>query len=418
MRVAILGYGQEGQSAQSFFEKHGAEEVAVFDNFKAEDISHFGLENFDLVMRSPSVPPQQEMSSSTKYFFGHCPCPIIGVTGTKGKGTTCSIITTILEKMGRKIWLLGNIGKPALDVLDEIQKNDIVVYELSSFQLWDLEVSPHVAVVLTVEPDHLNVHKDFQEYITAKANIAKYQNPDDYCIYYNKNPDSTKIAQQSQGQKFAYPQTANRETLDKLLNNLNIPGQHNRENAEAALLAVASLENMSLEELLGKYQKEIKTALAEFRGLPNRLEYLRTTGNIEFYNDNFCTNLSSLKVALEAFPDKTIILIAGGRDKTGNADIPDIRDLILGVGNVAKTILIGESGKELAKVMDSCYYREADSLREAVDLSIESAKAVDKSKNVVILMSPAAASFDMFKNVYDRGAQFRQIVMDLPDNEN
>ncbi len=413
MRVAVLGYGQEGQSAERFFQKHDAEEVVIFDNFKPEDISHFGLEDFDLVMRSPSVPPLQEWSSSTKYFFEHCPCPVIGVTGTKGKGTTCSLITAILEKLGKKVWLLGNIGKPALDVLDEIKKTDVVVYEMSSFQLWDLNISPHIAVILKIEPDHLNVHTNFTEYVTAKANIVKHQTTQDYCIYYRENPESSKIAQQSQGKLIPYPSDTNRTKIDKVLDSLIIPGKHNRENAEAALLAVANLEEKNITELLEQFAGKIEQALSEFKGLPNRLEYLRTIDNIDFYNDNFCTNVSSLKVALEAFPDKQIILIAGGRDKTENKDIPEIRDTILNAGNVAKTILIGESGKELAKVMDSCYYREADSLQNALDISIAEAKIVDKSKDIVVLMSPAAASFDMFKNVYDRGAQFRKLVMEL-----
>ncbi len=411
MKVAVLGYGQEGQSTEKFFQKKG-DEVAVFDNFHDTDLARFGLEEFDLVMRSPSVKPVGEWSSMTQYFFDHCKCPIIGVTGTKGKGTTCSLITALLEELGRKVWLVGNIGKPALDVLDNIKENDVVVYEMSSFQLWDLKASPHIAVILKIEPDHLNIHTDYDEYVNAKANIVKHQNSNDTCIFYCKNPDSAKIASQSPGQQIAYP-VNERAALDILLDHLRIPGNHNRENAEAALLAVASLYQLSLADFIHQYKDKIIQAFERFQGLPNRLEFLREFAGIKVYNDNFCTNTSSLKVALAAFPDTKIVLIAGGRDKTANADIPDIKAAIENAGNVVKTILIGESGKELAKVMDSCNYREANSLQEAVDLSVEECKLIDKDKETILLMSPAAASFDMFKNVYDRGEQFRKLIMEL-----
>ena len=146
MKIAILGYGKEGKSAESYFQKQG-HDIQIFDNFTPADISKEDFSSFDLVLRSPSLQPQAGWSSMTRYFFDHCPCSIIGVTGTKGKGTTCSIIAAILETLGHKVWLVGNIGTPALDVLDQIQPNDTVVYEMSSFQLWDLEKSPHLATV-------------------------------------------------------------------------------------------------------------------------------------------------------------------------------------------------------------------------------------------------------------------------------
>lgn len=352
----------------------------------------------------------------TQYFFAHCPCPIIGVTGTKGKGTTCSIITAIFEALGQKVWLVGNIGNPALDILDQIQATNVVVYEMSSFQLWDLEKSPHVAVVLGIEPDHLNVHKDYADYVAAKANIAKHQTPQDFCIYNQNNADSSKIAEESRGAKIPYPTTDNRASLDDILDNLNIPGQHNRENAEAALNAVATYRKQNLDEFLAQNSDAIKTALQNFQGLPHRLQFLREINGIKYYDDNFCTNVASLEVALRAFPGSQIILITGGRDKTADADLPETIELAQKY--TTKTILMGESGHAMAQLLspNDVQFQLVESLAEAVQSAKDSAeniKTQNSSTPIIVLMSPAAASFDMFENVYDRGAQFQEIVRKL-----
>ncbi len=415
MKIAILGYGKEGKSAESYFQNQN-HDIRIFDNFTPDSISKEDFSDFDLVLRSPSLQPQPGWSSMTQYFLAHCPCPIIGVTGTKGKGTTCSIITAIFEALEQKVWLVGNIGNPALDILDQIQATDVVVYEMSSFQLWDLEKSPHVAVVLGIEPDHLNVHKDYADYVAAKANIAKHQTPQDFCIYNQNNADSSKIAEESRGTKIPYPTTQNRSTLDGILNSLNIPGQHNRENAEAALNAVATYRKQDLDEFLAQNSDAIKTALQNFQGLPHRLQFLREINDIKYYDDNFCTNVASLEVALRAFPGSQIILIAGGRDKTADADLPEIIELAQKY--TTKTILMGESGHAMAQLLspNDVQFQLVESLAEAVQSAKDSAeniKTQNSSTPIIVLMSPAAASFDMFENVYDRGAQFQEIVRKL-----
>ena len=245
MRIAILGYGQEGHSVEAYFRPRGAD-LTIFDPVTPADLKAQDLSAYDLVFRSPSVPPLGDWTSITQYFFAHSPARIIGVTGTKGKGTTCSLIRDLLTALGRKVWLVGNIGQPALDVLDQIQPDDLVVYELSSFQLWDLQRSPHIAVILHIEPDHLNVHRDYADYLAAKSNIARHQEPTDTCIYYALNPDSTKLGHTSPGHQIPYPITTDRAQLNQLLDRLAIPGQHNRENAEAALLAVAAELGLTL----------------------------------------------------------------------------------------------------------------------------------------------------------------------------
>lgn len=416
MNIAILGYGKEGQSVENYFRPLGAD-ITIFDPVTSESLQSQDFSGFDYVFRSPSVPPVGDYTSITQYFFAHCPAHIIGVTGTKGKGTTCSLIRDLLQQLGRKVWLVGNIGHPALDVLDQIQPSDLVIYELSSFQLWDLQRSPHIAVILHIEPDHLNVHSDYDDYLSAKANIARHQEPTDYCIYYQPNSDSTRIAQTSSGHLIPYP-TANRTTLDQVLDRLAIPGQHNRENAEAALTAVAAELQLALPEFLSAYATPIITALANFEGLPHRLQYLRTLHHVQYYDDNFSTNLSSTQVALAAFPEQPLVLIVGGRDKTNGQDLPALAHLLTSTPNLRQVILLGESGRELAKILPSELFTLASDLTDAVQLARTHAEALaisspDSDTSAVILMSPAAASFDMFQNVYDRGAQFQQIVNSL-----
>ena len=207
MKIALLGYGKEGQAAENYFKTHFNAECDIFENFTYDEIKQRDYSSYDIILRSPSVPPLYltNESSLTKYFFDHCPCPIIGVTATKGKGTTCSFIKSILDTLGSDAYLVGNIGTPAIEVLDDLKPTSVVVYEMSSFQLWDLEKSPHIAVLGHLEPDHLNVHKDYVDYLNAKANITRWQTADDYLIYYSKNPETAKIANTSKATKIPYP---------------------------------------------------------------------------------------------------------------------------------------------------------------------------------------------------------------------
>lgn len=421
MQIAILGHGKEGQSAEKYFlaKNH---QVEVFDNFTTDTLSSIDFSHFDLILRSPSVPPLgfdvhaddntgYNWSSMTKYFFEHCPCPIIGVTGTKGKGTTCSMILSIFQELHKKTWLVGNIGTPAIDILDDLKPDHVVIYEMSSFQLWDLEKSPHVAVILKIEPDHLNIHKDFAEYTAAKGNIAKYQTTKDYCVYYRDNPESRRLATLSRGIKVAYPIKTDRKILDRVLNMLTIPGQHNRENAEAALTAVASFYDETIFDFIDAHENELALAMKKFQGLPHRLQFLRELNHVRYYDDNFATNVASTQVALESFRDEPIILIAGGRDKTDNADLPEIARLIK--KHVTKAVLIGESGRELCKLLPEKKWVYANNLQEATFVARVEAEKIAKKQPAILLMSPAAASFDMFENVYDRGTKFQKIVQEL-----
>ena len=406
MKIALLGYGKEGQAAKKYFAKQGAS-FDIFENFTPEEISQKDFSSYDLVLRSPSIPPLNltNESSLTRYFFDHCPCPIIGVTATKGKGTTCSFIKSILDSLSEDAYLVGNIGTPAIEILDQLTPNSVVVYEMSSFQLWDLKKSPHVAVIGHIEPDHLNVHKNYAEYTDAKANIGRYQTPADFMIYYSKNPESARLAEVSPAHKIPYPY----EVPDDILNAIKLPGTHNQENALAALAAVASYKNLSVNEFIAQYKSQIITGLSNFHGLPHRLEFVRELNNVKFYDDNFSTNPSSTRVAVNAFPNQPIVIIIGGRDKTDYEDLPEIYD-ILNATNVAKVILLGESGHELAKKYQDDRFILTESLSEAVAVAQKEAEKLAPS---VVIMSPSAASFDMFKNVYDRGEQYQKLLKHL-----
>ena len=195
MKIALLGYGKEGQAAEKYFQnKYDNATFDIYENETPEQIRQRDYSSYDIILRSPSIPPLhlENETTLTRYFFDRCPCPIIGVTATKGKGTTCSFIKSILDAENQNAYLVGNIGTPAIEVLDQLTPESIIVYEMSSFQLWDLQKSPHIAVIGQLEPDHLNVHKDYQDYLAAKANVTKYQTEQDYLVYYSKNPKTAK----------------------------------------------------------------------------------------------------------------------------------------------------------------------------------------------------------------------------------
>ena len=407
MKIALLGYGKEGKAAEKYFKEKFNADFEIFENFTREEIEKKDFSGFDLVLRSPSVPPLhlKNESSLTRYFFDHCPCPIIGVTATKGKGTTCSFIKSLLDAMGEDAFIVGNIGTPAIESLDSLKETSVVVYEMSSFQLWDLEKSPHVAVVGTIEPDHLNVHNGFDDYINAKANICRHQSTDDYLVYYSKNNDTKRIADNSKAKKLTYPFDLPKDVEKAIV----IPGEHNKMNAMAAITAVACYKNISPDEYLSTYKTEIINGLKNFKGLPHRLEYVRELNGVKYYDDNFSTNPASTRVAIDAFPNNSVIAIIGGRDKTENVDLPEIYEVI-SAKNVKKVVLMGESGHEIFSRWQDDRFILVESLEEAVNTAKSEA---EKLASAIVLMSPSAASFDMFENVYDRGAKYQALIKSL-----
>jgi UDP-N-acetylmuramoylalanine--D-glutamate ligase len=408
MKIAIVGYGVEGHSSFEYFSKDGHDLTIVDQNFiknipkEADYITGDNvfdkLIDFDLIIRSPGISPHrlpygEKVWSATNEFFAKCPAPIIGVTGTKGKGTTCSLITSILRAAGCTVHLVGNIGTPALQELPKIRPDDIVVFELSSFQLWDLQRSPHVAVVLMIESDHMNVHKDMDDYVAAKSNITTNQTVDDTIIFNRNNQLSKQIAAASKGKKVEYP-----FAIDEFTASIKLPGAHNQENAAAAIAAVREF---------GVGDDAIRQGLSAFDGLPHRLEKVRELDGVTFYNDSFSSAPSATVAAVKSFTQPEIIIV-GGTDK--GADFSELHTALQEAPNVKKVILIGEIRHKLAGILHDINYEISDvrTMAEVVNV----ARSYTTSGDVVIL-SPACASFDMFKSFYDRGDQFREIVKSL-----
>lgn len=413
MKIAIAGYGLEGKANYAHWNTPDNELTIVDERTELADIPDsaktllgenvFGqLNDFDLVVRTAGVRPDKiktngKIWSATNEFFAHCPAPIIGVTGTKGKGTTCSLLASMLRAAGKTVHVVGNIGTPALEVLPQIHADDIVVYELSSFQLWDIERSPHVAVVLMIEADHLDVHADVSEYVAAKANITAFQTADDVVVYNSTNKLATGIAQASAAQRVPYP-----FDITPFLGSLQLPGVHNQENASAAIAAAREF---------GVNDAAIHKGLQGFEGLPHRLEHVRELAGVTYYNDSFSSAPGATIAAIRAF-DAPEIVILGGIDK--GADFSELARVLQASPQVKRLIIVGAIRDKLARLFGEhgvaapMDVSDARTMPEIVALARSYAAAGD-----VVLLSPACASFDMFRDFYDRGDQFRTEVQAL-----
>lgn len=426
MRIAIAGYGIEGRANYDYWNTPDNELVIVDERevpadelpLDANTMTGEGvfekLEGFDMVVRTASLAPRRintdgKIWSGTNEFFAKCAeqdIPVIGVTGTKGKGTTSSLITSILRAAGKTVHLVGNIGQPALEVVSSIQPDDIVVYELSSFQLWDLEVSPTVAVVLMIEPDHLDVHTDFDEYVTAKSQIAVNQLTTDRVVYNATDEYAIRIAQLSPGQRLPYPSDYTAHVRGDYfyygdaelcaIDQLQLVGEHNIQNACAAITAAWSWAQDGA---------IIAEGLRGFDGLPHRLKFVREVNGVRYYDDSIATTPGSAIAALQSFAEPKVIIL-GGSDK--GADYTEVIELCKATG--ARVVTLGQTGEVIATLCRQydVSYESADSMHDAVHRARQSA-----SQGGVVILSPASASFGMFKNYVDRGEQFIAAVNEL-----
>ncbi len=430
MKIAILGFGREGKSLLQFFKKsprYRGAEIKILDQ-KLDKNYLRKLGEFDLIFRSPGVPynlPEirraikkgVKFSSATKLFFDLCPAKIlrrgsgqvIGITGTKGKGTTSTILYQILKKSGRDVYLAGNIGKPAIDILPKLKKKSLVILELSSFQLQDLKKSPEIAVVVDTFPDHLDAHKSIKEYLDAKSNIVKHQKKSDVVFYFADNAWSKKIALQSPGRKIAVH---------------GAPFGLRKNKTMAAAVAA----------YLGCPPEKIAAVIKGFKGMEHRMELVHSITlkshshvlknvRMTFINDSASTNPETAAAAIRHFNSQLInssthqlILIAGGKDK--NLDYSPLAQAIRESGNVAAVVLFGENKNKIYKKIKNqkLEMRTVTNLKTAVNDAYNIAKKLINSSThqlITILFSPGSASFDMFKDYADRGRQFKKIVKSL-----
>lgn len=354
-KIAVLGLGIEGLSTAKFLEEQGTE-VITLDQKQGKDYLK-NLNQYDLLVRSPGVKleflkkyvSKDKITSQTKLFFDLCPCPIIGVTGTKGKGTTSSLIYEMLRKQDLDVYLGGNIGKPPLDFLDKLNPQSIAVLELSSFQLQDITKSPHVAVMLMITSEHLDYHKNTDEYVDSKRNILRFQTSSDIAIVNKDYPASSesdihttgkvyKVSRESIAQDGCYVENGKikaRATFGKNktrvleiieTSDILLPGKHNLENVCAAVMAAI---------LLGVSKENIAAVLKTFKGLEHRLELIRQVNGVRFYDDSFSTIPETTIAAIEAFRDPEI-LILGGSSK--NSDFKELGEIISSSKNIKAII--------------------------------------------------------------------------------
>jgi UDP-N-acetylmuramoylalanine--D-glutamate ligase len=438
-KIAIIGFAKEGVAAANYLSPFNR--ITIFDVKEKEKIDPVFLNtlnnskqigfflkgsapkdhNYDLIVRSPGIRPDDKfieslkskgtiITTGTKIFFDQCPAKIVGVTGTKGKGTTSTLIYEMLKTASNNVFIAGNIGTPALEILPKLNGKSIVILELSSFQLLDLEKSPHVAVVLMTTTEHLDWHTNNAEYVQAKCNITKYQTLRDFAVVNADYRNSVQIGKKSRGKVFyfstkskangAYLQKdqliseiKERESIDT--KSILIPGAHNYQNVMAAMCAA---------QILGVSISDIKKVVSTFKGLKHRLQLVRVVNNVSFYNDSFSTTPETAIAAINAFQNPKIVILGGS---TKHSDFSELAKAIVDGKNIKAIILIGqESGRLMTTIKKSGVF-QGKILQGAKDMSQIIADAFSEAESGdVVILSPACASFDMFKNYQDRGDQF------------
>ncbi|MBO5005602.1 MAG: UDP-N-acetylmuramoyl-L-alanine--D-glutamate ligase [Clostridia bacterium] len=445
-KVAIIGIGVSNIPLLEYFNKKGAK-VTVFDRRNIENIDKniidtisnycmgmsFGvdylskLHGFDIIFRSPSCRPDTKeieeevnrgaiLTSEIEMLMKMCPGTIIGITGSDGKTTTTSLIYEIIKQKGYNCYLGGNIGIPLFTKIDEMKKDDIIILELSSFQLMDMEISPNISIITNITPNHLDIHKSYEEYIESKKNIFKYQNKDGILILNYDNDITREFEKEANGKVIFFSSKTKLENgiiyddekikscengiRRHILNtkNIYIKGIHNFENICAAIAATAPLVDIDTQSKI----------ITEFKGVHHRLEFVRDINGVKWYNDSASSSPTRTIAGISAFNEE-LVLITGGYDK--NLDYTPMAKPI--VDKVKTLILIGQTSEKIYNAVKQEMKNQnkvveiykCDSLQDAIDIANELAWPEE-----VVLFSPGSASFDMFKNAYQRGDIFKELV--------
>lgn len=451
-KVAVLGIGRSNIPAISFLKSLGANISArdkdknVLEKYPELHMLDIGivlgenylsdLDKFDYILRTPGIKPflpeiesavknGVKLTSEIELLIDLAPCKVIGITGSDGKTTTTTLVSKFLEKEGYKVWLGGNIGKSIFADIDKMDKKDIIVLELSSFQLMTLRKSPNVSIITNISPNHLDYHRSFKEYINAKANIFFKQrkndvlvlNADDkytekYITILNDNKINSKVKNFSiktrvedgvyfENNEIVYNQN------DKKINictkdEVKLVGMHNIANICAAATAVIDMVSLD----------SIKDVISNFSGVEHRMEFVRNVNGVNYYNDSIASSPSRTIAGLTSF-NKKVILIAGGYDKNIPYDV--IGEYIL--DKVKLLLLVGATSSKIKEaVMNEAIKRKIDinkildikeftSLKDCVAYATLNSKPEDN-----VIMSPASASFDMYKDFEERGNYFKELV--------
>ena len=386
------------------------------------------LENLsgDIIFKTPGMRydvPQlleakkngSKVTSEMEVFFDVCPSHIIAVTGSDGKTTTTTLIHRMMTNAGYKTWLGGNIGNPLLTDTDKMEKDDWVILELSSFQLHTMRKSPEIAVITNISPNHLDMHKDYQEYIDAKKNIMLYQNDDNVLVVNADNEVNAQIGKEAKGSVRYFSRNKNADVYldgdvikrgnDEVLNinDIKIPGMHNVENYMTAISAVNGLVK----------DEVIVDVAKSFGGVEHRIELVRNFGGVRYYNSSIDSSPNRTINTLRVFPEK-VIMIGGGKDKGIPYDEigPSLAE------HVKVLILIGATADKIQEALD----KEIKNTGNGKDIEVirvttyEDAVNTARSKAIdgdVVILSPASTSFDMFKNFEERGNLFKKLVNEL-----
>ena len=440
-KVLVLGLAKSGESAARLLDKLGAI-VTVNDgkpfeeNPAAQSLLEEGIkvvtgghplelldEDFEWMVKNPGIPYNNPMVmralekkipviTEVELAYLISDAPIIGITGSNGKTTTTTMIAEVLTAGGQNGLLSGNIGFPASQVAQDAGKTDTLVMELSSFQLMGIEAfHPEIAVITNLMPTHLDYHGSFEEYVAAKWNIQKNMTASDYVVL-NFNQDLAKeLAKKTAAQviPFSTQEKVDGAYLDgdvltfrgeaiMTASELGVPGSHNVENA-LATIAVAKLRGID--------SQVIRETLAHFGGVKHRLQYVGEINQVKFYNDSKSTNILATQKALSGFDNSKVILIAGGLDRGNefNELVPDIKGL-------KKMVILGESAARVKRAADQAEvsYLDASDVRDATRKAFSVAEPGD-----VVLLSPANASWDMYKNFEVRGDEFLAVFKELKE---
>ncbi|MEK7526274.1 MAG: UDP-N-acetylmuramoyl-L-alanine--D-glutamate ligase [Patescibacteria group bacterium] len=446
LNTAVLGFGLEGKDAAEYLVNKG-HNVTIFDQKSVQELDvdiykndnvkficgpnylKHNLSDYDVIVRSPGIyrflpellkidNEKNSLTSNIKLFFDLCPCKIIGVTGTKGKGTTSTLIYEILKADKFDVYLGGNIGKPALGLLSKLTKNSVVILEMSSFQLIDLHKSPNIAVVLNVTSDHMDWHKDISEYLSAKKNILRHQSETDFSIINEDYEISKGFAKETESQTYFFSSnnkatgcyidgekiilTIEEEKVIGKVKDLLLRGKHNWENVNAAICA---------SYLAGANISTIRKVIFGFKGLEHRLELVGQYKEISFYNDSFSTNPQTTIAAIKSFKEKMVIIL-GGSDK--QLDYAQMAKEIVAAKNVETVILIGQIADQIQRELINKSFKG-----KMINLGMTTMQEIFKTSmklanpGSVVILSPATASFGMFIDYKDRGNQFKEAVKSL-----
>lgn len=430
MNIAIVGYGAEGQAAYTYLKDKG-HQITICDQCSDLELPpdvaiQLGpdylnsLDRFDMIVRSAGILPHKilevnpdvepKITTVINIFLQNSPTQnIIGVTGTKGKGTTSTLITKMLEADTKHVKLGGNIGVPPLLFMNELTPESWVVLELSSFQLIDIQQSPRIAVCLMVVPEHLDMHASLEEYYSAKRQLFSHQTDNDVAIYNAGYETSLSIASASPGSKIPYMSALGARVSDGAIiidnqticqtSEIKLLGAHNQQNVCAAVTAVWQVtQNI----------EAIRSVITSFSGLEHRLEFVRDRDGIRYYDDSFGTTPETAIVAMKAFSEPKVQIL-GGSDKGASYD--ELAQAVKS-SDVRHVVLIGQQADRIQAALERADYHDFSAGGQTMNDIVHEANNHAQPGDIVLL-STGCASFGLFQNYNDRGNQFKSIVADL-----